>query len=84
MTTAIPMVGSLMNKQKMMTELVCPCGNRLEVSINKNGWFLSLQAVALANRWLLSDSDHGDLRAGCTFPARCPNCHDQPEVQRRD
>lgn len=59
---------------KMTTELVCPCGKRLEVSVESNGWFDALSAVALANRWKLEDNF--DFRISEQTPAYCPYCHD--------
>jgi len=61
-------------RRMMRTELCCPCGKKLEVSVRKNGWYLSLEAVALANKWQLSDIEgFGGMAA--RFPALCPECH---------
>jgi hypothetical protein len=81
MTTAIKTAECRKTKKTMTTELVCPCGNRLKVSVQKNGWFLSLEAVAMANHWNL---DLHTSSLGETFPALCPKCHDVHHCQCRD
>lgn len=57
----------------MKTELVCPCGRRLEVSVRKRGWLMSLIAVALASRWKVCE--HYEAKWGKTIDAYCPDCH---------
>jgi hypothetical protein len=66
----------------MTTELVCRCGNRLKVSIQKNGWLLSLLAVSLANRWRLDHLE--DIKWEEEIPGHCPKCHAAPGCQCRD
>lgn len=73
MTTATKTAGCRKTK-KMKTELVCPCGRTLEVMVQKNGWFLSLEAVALANRWKLESAF--EVKLVDKIPAYCPDCHD--------
>jgi hypothetical protein len=83
MTTAIKTAGCRTNNGKMMTELVCCCGNRLKVSVKKDGWIVSLWATGLANRWLVELDklvDHGWAKE---FAARCPKCRVKP-CQCRD
>lgn len=55
-------------------ELVCPCGNRLSVTVPAVGWLMSLLALSLANHWKLAagyDTPWSD-----EMPAFCPKCHD--------
>lgn len=84
MTTAIKTAGCPTKSRKTMkTELVCVCGKRLAVSVARNGWFLSLMAVALASKWKLCETG-GSERLGDTYPAFCANCHDTHVCQCRD
>ena len=80
MTTATKTAGC--RRTKMTTDLVCPCGKRLKVSVQKNGWLLSLIAVALAHHWKLEENF--EVHWGKTMPAYCPNCHGTHQCQRRD
>lgn len=57
---------------KMTTELVCPCGKRLKVSVNQNGWMPSLEAVANASSWHLDRFVEIDWAR--EIPAFCPHC----------
>ena len=70
--TTTKILPSRTKSRTMMTNLVCHCGKRLEVSVRKDGWMLSLQAVALGNRWHL---DHWlDLVWAKEIAALCPGC----------
>lgn len=57
---------------KMMTELVCPCGHRLEVSVKFNGWYIDLLDVAHASGWRVQDSPMLSQH----IAAKCPQCRD--------
>ena len=65
----------------MTTELRCKCGKALEVSGPKEGWRLSLVAVALANGWTL---DRYDLEWSKSIEAKCSTCRVAPHCQCRD
>lgn len=60
----------------MKTELVCPCGKRLEVSVRKNGWWTSLIVVAAASLWNIDR--YADIAWGKEIPAFCPHCRIKP------
>ena len=55
-----------------ITELVCPCGKRLSISVRKNVWYPSLIAVATANLWNVDE--FVEVKPGKTIPAFCPHC----------
>ena len=68
----------------MKTELVCQCGQRLEVSVQSCGWVLSLEAVALANRWVINPERIISGEWSDYMPATCPKCYQRPKCQCRD
>jgi hypothetical protein len=75
MTTAIKMEEC--PTSKMRTELVCPCGKRLSVSVQslpEGGIAMKdLQAVAGASKWKICEDYIQKL--GEVIDAFCPNCH---------
>lgn len=54
------------------TELVCPCGKRLSISVSKKGWYPSLIAVATASLWNVDE--FVGVKMGKTIPAFCSHC----------
>lgn len=81
MTTATKTEGCRKTKRTMTTELVCPCGNRLTVSVDKKGWLTSLWAVGLANRWIVELSKIVESGWQDHFEAQCPKCLDEKPSQ---
>lgn len=71
MATPIKTEGSRTSR-KVTTDLVCDCGRRLSISVDKKGWLVSMWAVALANRWNLKSYEQAALNP--EFPAICPQC----------
>lgn len=82
MTTPMRTEGSPTNKRTRTTELVCPCGKRLEISVDKNGWLLSLLAITLAHRWKLKDATMSEWSE--EIDATCPTCRAPEQCQCRD
>jgi hypothetical protein len=68
----------------MKTNLVCPCGARLAVSVQKRGWLLSVIAIALASHWVVNPARIVSGEWSNEMPATCPKCWHKPKCQCRD